>query len=107
MKSIEYIFYLSSSYEDRLRVVAYKEKNEILEFVVQYEAKISGKWHPIVRYDTRHGFAHRDLLHPDGSSEKELLSWDYNLALTYATEELKRNWKKYRQKFEEELYDKR
>lgn len=107
MKSIEYIYYLSSDYEDRLRVVAYKEKNKILEFVVQYEASIRGKWHSVVRYDTHHGFAHRDLLYPDGSSEKTPLEWDYALALTYATEELKRNWKKYRQIFEEKLNDKK
>lgn len=29
---------------------------------------------------------------------------DYNLSLAYATEDLKHNWRKYRQKFEEELY---
>jgi len=107
MKFIEYIFFLSPELENRLRVLIHKGKNKILEFVVQYETNISGKWYPVVRYDTHHGFAHRDLLHPDGSSEKELLAWDYNLALTYATEELKQNWKKYRQKFEEELYDRK
>lgn len=105
MKEIEYLFYLSTSRIDRLRVHAYKEKDKILQFVVQYEGYILNKWHPIIRYDTRHGFAHRDLLHPDGSSDKEALGWeDYNLSLTYATEDLKRNWQKYRQRFEEELY---
>ena len=105
MRKIEYIFYLSPQRTDRLRVEAYKEKNEILEFVVQYEAEILNKWRPIVRYDTHHGFAHRDLLHADGSSEKEPLWWqDYNLSLTYATEDLKHNWQKYRQRFEEEIY---
>ncbi len=105
MKKIEYTFYLSPQQTDRLRVVAYKEKNKILEFIVQYEAKISHKWYPLVRYDTRHGFAHRDLVHGNGSSEKEPFLWqDYNLSLTYATEDLKHNWQKYRQRFEEELY---
>ncbi len=105
MKEMEYLFYLSTSRTDRLRVNAYKEKAKILQFVVQYEGQILNKWHPIIRYDTRHGFAHRDLLHPDGSSEKEPLGWeDYNLCFTYATEDLKRNWQKYRQKFEKELY---
>lgn len=108
MNKIEYLYYLSPQKSDRLRVQAYKEKNKILEFVVQYEAKILDKWYPVVRYDTRHGFAHRDLLHPDGSSDKEPLWFeDYNLSLTYTTEDLKHNWQRYRQKFEEEFYEKR
>lgn len=108
MKTIEYLFYLSPERTDRLRVMAYKEKNKILEFVVQYEIEILHKWHPVVRYDTRHGFAHRDILHADGSSEKEpLWGQDYNLNLTHATEDLKHNWQRYRQKFEEEFYEKK
>jgi hypothetical protein len=107
MEYIEYLFYLSAE-EDRLRVEFYKKRNLILEFVVQYEANISGKWHPVARYDTRHGFAHRDLLHPKSRIEKEPLGWqDYNSALTYATEDLKQNWQKYRHKYEEELNDKK
>lgn len=105
MKEIEYIFYLSSQKTDRLRVKVYKERGKILEFVVQYEAELLHNWYPIVRYDTRHGFAHRDTLRPDGSSEKEPLWWEnYNLSLTYATEDLKHNWQRYKQKFEGDLY---
>ncbi len=104
MKRIAYLFYLSDEKNDRLRAEAYKEKSRILQFVVQYEARIQENWYAIIRYDTRHGFAHRDLMHPDGSADKEPLSWeDYNLNLTYATEDLKHNWQKYRQRFEEEL----
>jgi len=65
--------------------------------VVQYEAEIHGSWHPVVRYDTSHGFAHRDLMYPDGSVDKQpLLFESYNLALTFATQELKQNWQRYR-----------
>ena len=105
MKTVEYLFYLSGALKDRLRVEVYREKKEILQFVVQYEGEMSGQWYPIVRYDTRHGFAHRDRLYPDGSSIKEPLPWDnYNLALTYATQDLKYNWYKYRREFEEKMY---
>lgn len=37
------------------------ERDRVTEFVVQLECFIEGKWIPIVRYDTAHGFAHRDL----------------------------------------------
>lgn len=108
MKIIEYLFYLSPQQKDRLRVKVYKEKNKILEFLVQYEADIHGEWNTIVRYDTRHGFAHRDLIHADGLVDKEPLMWeDYNLALTYATQDLKHNWQKYRKKFEEEINERK
>lgn len=108
MKTIEYFFYLSSTLKDRLRVWVSKEKKKIVEFVVQYEAEFQGGWHPIVRYDTSHGFAHRDLIHPDGTSDKQpLLFESYNLALTYATQELKQNWRRYRRNFEGELNESR
>ena len=108
MRKIAYFFYLSSLNEDRLRVEFDREKNEILRFCVQYEAYIRGKWYPVVRFDTAHGFAHRDLLHPDGSSEKQPLpSVTYNLALTFATQDLRQNWQRYRHNFEEEIHDTR
>ena len=34
------------------------------------------EWKPVVRYDTSHGFAHRDILMPDGSQKKK--SFDLN-----------------------------
>jgi hypothetical protein len=61
-------------------------------------------WLPVVRYDTGHGFAHRDVLRPDGSSEKTPLPVeDYGQALTYAEADLKDHWQAYRQRFLEEL----
>ena len=59
----------------------------------------------IVRFDTAHGFAHRDLMHPDGRVDKELLPWqNYSVALTCATQELKVQWWRYRQHYEEERH---
>ena len=108
MKKVEYLFYFSGSQQDRLRVQFYKEKNRILQFIIQYEAEISGTWYAVIRYDTRHGYAHRDLVHVGGQIEKEPLPWeDYNLALTYATQDLKQNWQKYRRNFEEEINESR
>ena len=90
---------------DRLRVRAQRLGPHIVSFVVQYEASLQGAWHPIVRFDTAHGFAHRDLLHPDGRVDKEPLLWEtYNVALTLATQELKARWKQYRQRYEEECH---
>jgi len=84
MQEIEYLIYLTAESADRLRVYAQKEKGFILEFVVQYEALISEQWQPIIRYDTAHGFAHKDIIKPGGEVVKQPLFFDtYNLAFTY------------------------
>jgi len=62
LKIIEFIYSLSEELEDRIRVSAMKEKGQVFKFVVQYEALLKGKWRPIVRYDTSHGFAHKDII---------------------------------------------
>lgn len=90
--------------DDRLRYRIITEKGAVVRFTVQYEAYIGGRWHPIVRYDTAHGFAHRDLLHPDGTQEKTALSViDFKQALSYAKSDLKAHWEDYKKAFLEEM----
>ncbi|MDI6752504.1 MAG: hypothetical protein QME07_06635 [bacterium] len=68
---------------------------------MQYEAFIQDEWHSIIRYDTSHGFAHKDLIFPDGRVDKQPLYFEsYNLAFTSTTLELKRYWKLYRENYE-------
>ena len=64
---------MSPEETDRLRVIARKDKGEILEFVAQYEALISGEWRPVVRYDTAHGFAHKDIIKANGEVQAATL----------------------------------
>lgn len=70
---INFLVPLSPQLQDRLRVRATKERGFIISFVVQYEALIAGQWYPIVRYDTSHGFSHKDTLHPSGREDKQPL----------------------------------
>jgi len=55
---------------DRKRHEHIMEKGKVIGFVVQYEIFFEERWMPIVRYDTSHGYAHKDLINPDGSKEK-------------------------------------
>jgi hypothetical protein len=104
MREIEYFFYLTTEATDRLRVTARKDKGEILEFVVQYETVVSGEWRPVVRYDTAHGFAHKDIIKANGEVVKQPLFFEtYNMAFTYATLDLKANWRQYRDSLEKEM----
>jgi len=58
----------------------------------------------VVRYDTVHGFAHKDILHTMRAADKETLPFtDYNLALIYAEDDLRKSWEKYREEFLKEV----
>ena len=90
------MFFLNS--ESRVRI-----RNEVIDFVVQYETLINGKWFPVVRYDTSHGFAHRDLLNLKGEKRKTpIFVSDKNDALTFAENDIKDNWEVYKQRFIQE-----
>ena len=74
-----------------------------IDFTIQYETFINDKWFPVVRYDTSHGFAHRDLLNIKGEKRKTpLFIADKNDALTFAENDIKDNWKMYKQRFLQE-----
>jgi hypothetical protein len=90
--------------DDRIRHHHFTVKRKVREFTIQYEAFILGKWHPVIRYDTAHGFAHLDRMHPDGSVEKVPLPyWDYNEALTFAEYDINSNREWYRERYEKEM----
>lgn len=73
LKELNFIITLSPEQQDRLRVVAFKEKGRVTGFVAQYETLIGQDWRQIVRYDTAHGFAHKDIIHPNGEVVKQPL----------------------------------
>ena len=98
MKRKEYIYLLSDT--DRKRHVHTRIDKTITDFVVQYEIFINDKWCPVVRYDTAHGYAHKDLIHPDGSKEKVILGiYSYNEALTLADMDINQNWETYKLRY--------
>ena len=102
MKIVEYVTPLGIDGRRRTRHVRIGSK--IIEFVVQYEIKINNEWYPIVRYDTSHGFAHKDRLSYKGDVIKEEVPFnDFNLALTFAEKDLKDNWQKYKEHFLKEV----
>lgn len=100
----EYIYYFTPERLDRFRYYHYLEEGQIVQFVIQYEASINGKWHPIVRYDTAHGRPHKDELRPDGTQEKvEFYGYTREEVLTIGERDIKANWQQYRSKYEREL----
>ena len=104
MGETTYVISLTPDGRNRYRHRHLLVKKELIAFSVQYEAYLQGAWHAIVRYDTAHGFAHRDVMHPNGSVTKTVFGqWDYAMALTYGERDLKQNWASYRKAYEDEL----
>jgi len=67
-KKVEYIIRIGPS--DRYRHLHISERRKIVFFRLQYETKINEIWYPVVRYDTAHGFTHRDIMnYPAASCE--------------------------------------
>ena len=88
-----------------LRVRFELEHGCVVGFTVQLECRFGeGEWTPVVRYDTAHGFAHCDRLHPyDPAVKTEMATRDHNEALTLALQDLADNWGLYRRRYEEWL----
>ncbi len=87
--------------DDEIRIVIERVDKEVVEFAVQYLARIKGKWQPIVRFDTAHGRPHIDVSRPDGTQETRHLRFEsYSIALTYAIRNIQERWEFYRERFE-------
>lgn len=91
-----------NDFGDIMRVSFEKDGAKIVGFTVQYEMVFDGQLQPVVRYDTAHGFAHRDHLLKDGETQR----WDrmaeqtsYRESLTEAMSDIRSNWERYRSDF--------
>jgi len=97
-QAAEYVIRLGP--RDRYRHVHIRVRDRVVFFRVQLETLIGEEWMPVVRYDTAHGFVHRDLLDRRGNAIKTpLFNQDLNDALTFAENDLKTNWVSYRERF--------
>jgi hypothetical protein len=86
--------------KDRKRHEHTVEKGRVTGFVVQYEILFEGSWLPVVRYDTSHGYAHKDLINPDGSKEKIFMGVvELSEALTLADKDVNENWERYKERY--------
>ncbi|MCI0555760.1 MAG: hypothetical protein L0287_32845 [Anaerolineae bacterium] len=91
--------------DDLLRIRFELDRGQVMSFVVQLECFLGEPgWLPIVRYDTAHGFAHRDTMRPNEETEKiEIAVESYKDGLNYAIDDIKANWQVYRRRYEKWL----
>ena len=98
----QFLFLFSDN--TRVRHSHRRIKNRIVGFVIQLEILIEDEWHPVVRYDTVHGFAHKDIIHPSGKVDKiPLPIQNFNEALIFAEEELHAEWEFFKMRYLEEV----
>ena len=84
----------------RKRHQHHRRKNEIIKFVIQLEILIKEIWHPVIRYDTAHGYAHCDILNYRGKIKKiRIQTMNYKEALIYADEDINKNWYAYCERY--------
>lgn len=104
MNEKEFYIYLGNHLKDRIRLRFRKDKGELIDMVLQYEALIDGKWFAIVRYDCAHGFFHRDLISPNGDKEKKLIEVpDLKYAFAFAKQDLEDKWEWYKDQYLKKL----
>lgn len=103
MRQVSYVQALDSN--NALRVRFELEYGRVVSFVVQLECYFEDNgWLPVVRYDTAHGFAHRDTMHPKEQTEKTEITVDsYEEGMNYAIDDVKANWLQYRRRYEKWL----
>jgi hypothetical protein len=101
--STEYEDQLDRTGQEWLRVRIWTIDGRVSRFMVQYETMINGTSFPVARYDTAHGYAHRDLLDRNGElrAPKVPIDYQYSLddALQFAVQDLRQHWRDYRRDF--------
>ncbi|MBI5245196.1 MAG: hypothetical protein HY922_16155 [Elusimicrobia bacterium] len=82
---------ISNTADERLRFQIATRKGRITESLIQLELYLNGAWQPVARCDNSHGFAHRDVLDPDGNEvEKSALKLEtFEQVLEYGEQDLR------------------
>jgi hypothetical protein len=97
-------FFRDINGQSRLRVLIVIERGRVKKFTVQLEVLIGESWTPVARYDTAHGFAHLDILHPKRAQDKiQVREVDFNEALEIAFADLLANWEVYISQYMKEI----
>jgi len=97
MHEKQYLIFLDI--DARKRHYHITDNGKIIKFVVQLEVKTKDFWKVVLRYDTFHGYAHKDCYDIEGKCKKINLSIGFDDSMTIADEDIDENWEFYREKF--------
>ena len=96
-------FVLTITPADKIHVSFLQRKNKILKFSVHYTALINKRWISIIRYDTAHKFWKLPHKHLFYTKKKPVIIFEkeqnYNILFTKAYEDIKKNYRKYKDNY--------
>jgi hypothetical protein len=96
----EFFKFLDEGAVTRLRFRLQTAGGEVGRFVVPLEVLVSGEWRVVVRYDSAHGFIHRDQMLANGRQvKKEIPLPDMAAAIAFAEQDLVDRWEWYIEKY--------
>jgi hypothetical protein len=87
------------SEEDKIKIKFTTQKGKVVSFVVQYHAKINGRWRSIMRADNCHGSAHQHVYHLHTKEYKVLLAKSNSAAFNEAKRHILKNFFKIKENF--------
>jgi hypothetical protein len=99
VKAVRYTIALDA--EVRLRHRHQTDRGAVVGFAIQIEVCLKGRWREVIRYDSAHGQAHRHLYRGRKKSTREALNLDLADALTFAEGDMKQNWRRYIEEYEQ------
>lgn len=89
--------------EDRLYCRFQQRRGRLINFVIQYHSKTPKCWRTVIRYDTKHSFAHRDIYaySKKGKIRREVLGKgrDYKKIATEAQKYIKEYYRSIKENF--------
>lgn len=97
MPEKEYTQSLSS--DDRLKIKFVTKNGKVLFFIVQYYAKIKGKWKTIMRADNCHGTGHIHKYYLQSKEFKLLLNKENNKAFSEARAHILKDFLKIKENY--------
>jgi hypothetical protein len=102
MRVIAYELELDDTALEWERIRIETEAGQVTGFLVQHETTIEDQRIPVIRYETAHGFAHRDVLGRRGEIiAKQPMASHLSLqdALAHGMRDVRENWRRYRRDF--------
>jgi hypothetical protein len=90
---------LSLAASDKLKIRFESSRGEVVYFVVQYYAKIKGKWRTIMRVDNHHGYPHKHTYYLQKKESRVKLKQDNSIVFNQYIEHIKLSFKSIKENY--------
>ncbi len=103
MKTKKFVIPLTEN--DVLDIKLTIQKNQIIGFALNFRSRISEVWYAIYRVDTAHGYLHeqRFWINPEPIHLPRFEGMSIKYLFNFFIDEIKKNWKRYRNYYEEKM----